>query len=441
MSQHDMTLDNASGLGFRTDANNALQALASLSGGPSAPSPAFPCQVWADTATGRLKRRNAANTLWLDEGPLDSPLRDAASQGEFIADTGAANAYVCNFVPAITARSESTPLRFKATHANTGACTINDGVGTVALVGGAHAALQGGEIIANGIAWVQWNSSVGGGGSYVLLFCTGAPQQVANATGSQQAVAFGQIPALISLPIGTASNVSMSVASASVTATLTADEIVVGVALGGQTYKLSNFSKTINLTTTGAGGMDTGSAPVSGNVAIYAIYNPATATSALLAINSTAISAPNIYGGANMPAGYTASALVSVWITNSSSQLDIGVQYERRISIRLTQQLVTNTQQASATPLTMAVLPLSAKAVSGDLSIGSSLAGTNTSAIGADSNLTGRQSCSSYGAVANAANICPFPEFNIITPKTIYYTCSAQAGTMVFFIWINGYSF
>lgn len=173
MSQHDMTLDNASGLGFRTDANNALRALASISSGASAPAPSFPCQFWADTGTSRLKRRNAANSAWLDQGPLDAALRDAASQGGFSADTGTANAYVCNFVPAITARSESTPIRFKAANANTSACTINDGVGTVALVGVSNAALSGGEIVANGIAWAQWNSSVGGG-SYVLLFCTGS---------------------------------------------------------------------------------------------------------------------------------------------------------------------------------------------------------------------------------------------------------------------------
>lgn len=194
MSQHDMTVDNGSGLGVRTDLNNGLQALASLSSGASAPSPSFPCQLWADTGTSRLKRRNAANTAWLDEGPLDAALRDAASQGEFVVDTGSAGAYACNFVPAITARSESTPLRFKAANANTGACTINDGVGTVALVGSTHAALQGGEIIANGIAWIQWNASVGGG-SYVLLFCTGAPQQVADASKSKHAATAGQLVA------------------------------------------------------------------------------------------------------------------------------------------------------------------------------------------------------------------------------------------------------
>ena len=192
MSQHDMDVANGAGVVVRADINAALQALASSSSGSSAPSPSFPCQLWADTGTSRLKRRNLANSAWLDEGPLDAALRDAASQGEFISDTGAANAYVCNFVPALTVRSESTPLRFKVANANTTASTINDGIGTVSLVGAAHAALQGGELIANGIAWVQWNASVGGG-SYVLLFCTGAPQQVADATKSKHAVTAGQI--------------------------------------------------------------------------------------------------------------------------------------------------------------------------------------------------------------------------------------------------------
>ncbi|MEB4733991.1 hypothetical protein OXV40_33630, partial [Burkholderia contaminans] len=83
--------------------------------------------------------------------------------------------------------------------------------------------------------------------------------------------------------VGQARNVVMSVAAASSTATLTADEIVVGTALGGQKYLLKQFSNTINLATNGAGGMDTSTTPVSGYVALYAIYNPTTAASALLA--------------------------------------------------------------------------------------------------------------------------------------------------------------
>lgn len=87
--------------------------------------------------------------------------------------------------------------------------------------------------------------------------------------------------------IGQSSNANMSVTTASVTAAFTADELIVGTALGGLQYRLGNFSKTINLATTGAGGMDTGTAPASGYIALYAIYNPTTAGCALLAVNST----------------------------------------------------------------------------------------------------------------------------------------------------------
>lgn len=222
MSQHDMTVDNGPGLTVRNDINSALQALASSSSGASAPSPSFPCQYWADTGSGRLKRRNAANNAWLDEGPLDAALRDAASQGEFVADTGIANAYTCNFVPTITARSESTPLRFKAANANSGASTINDGVGTVALVGSSHAALQGGEIITNGIAWIQWNGSIGGSGAYVLLFCTGATGPTVNqvqtaftTAGTSPAFTLTPVPALGGYASPQRFNVKFNAAAAS----------------------------------------------------------------------------------------------------------------------------------------------------------------------------------------------------------------------------------
>ncbi|WP_322092909.1 hypothetical protein [Paraburkholderia bannensis] len=71
--------------------------------------------------------------------------------------------------------------------------------------------------------------------------------------------------------VGSVRNLVMNGATASASATLTAGEIIVESAPGGTAYKLASFSKTFNLATTGAGGMDTGTAPVSGFVALYAI--------------------------------------------------------------------------------------------------------------------------------------------------------------------------
>lgn len=417
MSQHDMTLDNASGLVFRNDANAALQALASQSSGASAPSPTFPCQVWGDTGTGRLKQRNAANAAWLDKGPLDAPLRDAASQGEFVADTGAANAYVCNFVPAITARSEATPIRFKAANANTGACTINDGVGTVALVGANNAALRGGEIFANGIAWIQWNASISGG-SYVLLFCTGSAAPVA--------------------VVGAVRNLKMLITAASASATLTADEISVKFALGAQPWLLQSFNKSINLATTGAGGMDVGTAPTSGFVAIYAIYNPGSGASALLATNATAVKAPEVYGGANMPAGYTASALLSVWPTDASKLLKPGNQNDRRINFPAITVITTTATTSGATLAIASAVPINARSVNGAFSLGATgSAGYIYCIVYSDSTLSGAQSFNGNTSLGNVVG-CPFNKLDLTVAQQMYYAVYAATGINVS-LSISGY--
>lgn len=65
MSQHDMNLANAAGAAFRSDLNDALGALITNSSGASAPATTFAYQWWADTTTGLLKIRNAANSAWI----------------------------------------------------------------------------------------------------------------------------------------------------------------------------------------------------------------------------------------------------------------------------------------------------------------------------------------------------------------------------------------
>ncbi|WP_432319389.1 hypothetical protein [Yersinia enterocolitica] len=158
------------------------------------------------------------------------------------------------------------------------------------------------------------------------------PLMVQAATNNNHAVNLGQGNAQWSPVVGVSRNAKMSVTAASATATFTADQITVTTGLSGQPYLLTSFSKTINLATTGAGGMDTGTVPAAGFVALYAIYNPTSGATALLAVNATSAPAPEVYGGANMPAGYTASALVSVWGT-SSGQFVVGHQIGRHVGI------------------------------------------------------------------------------------------------------------
>lgn len=70
MSQHDYNLANQSGANFRTDLNNALAAIATNNSGATEPSTTVAYQFWADTTTGILKIRNAANTDWVEIGTL-----------------------------------------------------------------------------------------------------------------------------------------------------------------------------------------------------------------------------------------------------------------------------------------------------------------------------------------------------------------------------------
>lgn len=70
MSQHDMNVANQAFPATRTDLNNALGALVSLSSGLVAPTTTFAYMLWADTTAGLLKIRNAADTAWITVGTL-----------------------------------------------------------------------------------------------------------------------------------------------------------------------------------------------------------------------------------------------------------------------------------------------------------------------------------------------------------------------------------
>jgi hypothetical protein len=72
MAQHDYNLANQSGLAFRQDLNNALAAIVSQNSGAAQPSTTYAYQWWADTTTGLLKLRNAANSAWITIGTLAS---------------------------------------------------------------------------------------------------------------------------------------------------------------------------------------------------------------------------------------------------------------------------------------------------------------------------------------------------------------------------------
>jgi hypothetical protein len=70
MPQHIYNLVNQAGASFRGDLNNALLAIVGQNSGASAPTTTFAYQIWADTTTGLLKQRDAANASWVVIGTM-----------------------------------------------------------------------------------------------------------------------------------------------------------------------------------------------------------------------------------------------------------------------------------------------------------------------------------------------------------------------------------
>lgn len=241
---------------------------------------------------------------------------------------------------------------------------------------------------------------------------------------------------------GDAMKVRASISIASSTATFTADQVVVSESLSGRSYRLSSFSEVINLATVGIGGMDVGSPPVNGYVAIYAIYN-ANGDINLLAVNSTSIVAPTVYAGGNMPAGYIASALIGVWGTNAGAQFRPGLQLGRRVYFTPVQSIITSVQQPALTSISISnAIPPNAISYFGAAQIASTSSGAITQALlAASASGIGQISILGSAPAGNNASGAPSGEVPIMDPQTTFYSVTASAGTMSAIISVSGYDF
>lgn len=105
MSQHDQDLANQSGATFRSDANSAFAALFSNNSGAAAPSVTVAYMWWADTTSGLLKQRNAANNAWISVARLaDFALPSVQGQLATAFTTGGSStAFTLTPTPALTA--------------------------------------------------------------------------------------------------------------------------------------------------------------------------------------------------------------------------------------------------------------------------------------------------------------------------------------------------
>lgn len=236
---------------------------------------------------------------------------------------------------------------------------------------------------------------------------------------------------------GSSRNALMTISAASATATFNADELIVETSAGIQ-YRINSFSKSVNLATTGAGGMDTGTAPASGFVGLYAIYNPTTGASALLAVNGATLLS-EVYSGANMPAGYTASALMTV-VPVSSSQFKICVVQGRNVYIQPSTMISTTSTVTSSQVSITGAAPLNASVLDGLISLSSTAAGTTSVTLSPTNSLVGPRQFAAYSQ-ANTGALCPFSSIVIATKGVLFLsTSNATSGTATYIVTCTGYT-
>lgn len=217
--------------------------------------------------------------------------------------------------------------------------------------------------------------------------------------------------------------------SASSSILITADEIIVETANGGTRYCLANVSTTLNVAGTGLNGMDTGAAPVSGYVGVYAIYNPATGVSGWLAQVSGGAALSSVYSGGNAPSGFTASGLVCVLPTNGSGQINTCAVNDRQTALVAPNLLVSTTNTSGVlTVVNTAVLPANARRVGGLLSITSTSAANLGLSVAGNTNSIGVQSA--QGVISSPSQpIASNYVMNVISLRAFAYATSVSAGT------------
>jgi len=217
--------------------------------------------------------------------------------------------------------------------------------------------------------------------------------------------------------VGTAQGVTGSSGGGAKTATFAAQEIIAETTLGGTAFKSTNPLLTFNGATTGAGGMDTGSLPVSGNLSIYLIFNPTTMTWALLGCLGSTSNGP-VYTGANIPTGYTASVLISSLRTDGSANIVAFTQMDRSIDIAFVEVLSGGGANSYTAVSCAGAVPANARTVSGNF-FSASVSSPQNFYVASTSTGLGAQVIQAFGSGIDFLGA--FIEIKMPTAQTIYY--------------------
>lgn len=232
-------------------------------------------------------------------------------------------------------------------------------------------------------------------------------------------------------------NVRVSIPVAASTAMFTASDVVLGDT-NGKRIVLTSFNQSINLSAAvkGLGAMAAGAAPVNGFVAVYALYNPATKSLGVIAVNCTTSIAPKLLTDF-APDGYTFSALVSILPTNASAQFAVAEQVDRQVFYG-TQVLSTTAPVLTLTGLSIfAAVPMNAKSVSGNFQ-GTVSANGYSMALAGSPAAIGLQTFIVNFSGAGGGSFLNVP---LLSPQTLFYRLSSAGTFSAFAITTNSYKF
>ena len=311
-------------------------------------------------------------------------------------DSGSVNALVASFSSSITLSAGLT-VEVKVGNTNTGPSTLNcNSTGIVNIVDRSGNALVAGALVVGQVAFLLYD-----GTNFQLISdysTTAVPQFV---------------------------NVSGTAVKNAKTASWTAEQVVAVTGYGGAPYFGNGLSLSFNGANVGANGMDTGGMPTSGDISIYAIYNPSTKTWATLGtVGGT--SKGSAYTGSNMPSGYTASCLLFV---GCCATLGFYAAYtqENHIVYGGTQLFLNSGSATSYTSVSLAGIPAAAKSHSGMMYINAPesetvwIAGSNNT--GGNIPL-GQQACGA--TYLNSGNWDNYADVPLLTASTAYYYCASS---------------
>jgi hypothetical protein len=263
-------------------------------------------------------------------------------------------------LPAIMAYANYTTFSAVATAYNTSAQTMQvgtlPGVNVYKDTAAGPALLTGYEIAPNNLVVYTYDSALnsGAGGWHLTVSASNSVQPQTGVARTLSGVAPGSAK----------------------TATWVVPELTASATLGGLSVKGASQSLSFNGATTGAGGMDTGATPTSGALAVYAIYNPSTATWSTLGYASASVAPAAVYHGTHMPAGYVFSVLLWTGLTDGSGNVLPFQQFDRTVFVGPT-QVFTGT---AGTANTYATLAISSAVPYGALTVFGTAGSTSTAA-------------------------------------------------------------